>query len=208
MDQVRGAARVGDREIAGQSVALAFKLNPGGIVPALVGSWIVLIVAALAQLAAWVLGVHGGPTGVPPSLTPGQPLYLALSAVVFILFAFVYTAFLHDPERLARQLQAQGSAVADLTPGTATADHLDDTLSRLTALGAVYLAAIVLLPIVLAQWLGIPFTVGGAPLLILVCMTLDIEAQVRALQARPRPSACSGEVGTGSPTRTCASKGN
>jgi preprotein translocase subunit SecY len=176
--------RIGDREIAPQSVALTLKLNPGGIVPALVGSWIVLIVAGVAQLAAWVLGVHGGPTGIPPSLTPGQPLHLILSAALTILFAFVYTAFLHDPERLTRQLETQGGAVADLMPGTPTADYLDDTLSRVTALGAVYLAAIVLLPIALAEWLRVPFTIGGAPLLILVCMTLDIEAQVRALWSR------------------------
>lgn len=176
---------VGDREIAGQSVDLAFKLNPGGIVPAAFGSWIVLIVAAAAQLAAGVFGIHGGPGGVPPILTPGQPLYLALSAVLIILFAFVYTAFLHDPERLVRQLDAQGGAVAEVAPGAPITDYLDDTLSRLAALGALYLAAIMLLPIALAQWLGVPFAVGGASLLILVCLTLDIEAQVRAMMARP-----------------------
>jgi len=176
--------RVGDRTIAGQSVDLAFKLNPGGIVPALVGSWILLIVAiAAAQLATWGLGLHGRGDWLA-SLAPGRPLHLALSAVAIILFAFVYTAFLHDPERLARQLHSQGGAVAELVPGTPAADYLDDTLSHLTALGAVYLAAIVLLPIALAQWLGVPFAVGGVSLLILVCLTLDVEAQVRALLAR------------------------
>lgn len=177
--------RVGEREIAGQTVALTFKLNPGGIVPALIGSWVVLIVAAVTQLAALMLGMHGGPGGFLPSLIFGQPLHLVLSAVVIILFAFVYTAFLHDPERLTRQLEAQGGALAEPVPGTPTADYLDDTLSRLTALGAVYLAAIMLLPIALAQWLGVPFAVGGASLLVLVCLTLDIEAQVRAMMARP-----------------------
>ena len=178
--------RIGDRELARQSVELAFKLNPGGIVPALVASWIPLVIVIAGRFLVWAVGMHVAPAGVLPSLTPGHPLHLALSAVLLILFAFVYTAFLHDPERLTQQLQAQGGTVAELAPGSSTADYLDDTLSRLTALGAVYLAVIMLLPIALANWLGVRFAVGGASLLILVCLTLDVEAQVRAYLAPPR----------------------
>ncbi|HEY1545932.1 MAG TPA: preprotein translocase subunit SecY [Xanthobacteraceae bacterium] len=183
---VRFAEReVGDRRIGRQSVELTFKLNPGGIVPALVASWVLLIVIVAAQLVSSGLGLRGL-GDLLDSLAPGRPLYLALSAVIIILFAFVYTAFLHDPARLARQLQTLGGAVAELVPGTPTADYLDDTLTRVTALGAVYLAAIMLLPIVLAEWLGLPFAIGGTSLLVLVCLTLDIEEQVRALLSELR----------------------
>jgi preprotein translocase subunit SecY len=177
--------QVGDRRLQGPSVELAFKLNPGGIVPAMVATWILLIVVIVTQLAATALGQHG-PGGWLASLAPGRPLHLAISFVVIILFSFVYTAFLHDPEQLARQLETHGGTVDDLAPGTTTADYLDATLSRVTALGAIYLAAIMLLPIMLAGWLGVPFAVGGIWLLVLVCMTLDVEAQVRALLSQPR----------------------
>jgi preprotein translocase subunit SecY len=177
--------QVGDRRIGPQSVELAFKLNPGGIIPAVVASLSLLIVLIAAQLATGALGVQGPGRGLV-GFVSGQPFHVAFSAVVIILFAFVYTAFLHDPERLARQLAIRGGTIAELAPGTPTADYLDDMLSRVTTLGAVYLAAVMLLPIALAGWLGLPFAIGGVSLLILVCMTLDIEAQVRALLSRPR----------------------
>jgi preprotein translocase subunit SecY len=179
------ARRIGDRRIESQAVELAFKLNPGGIVPAVVASWLLLIVVFVAQVAAWGLGLDGRGK-VLASFAPGRPLHFALSAVVIILFAFVYTAFLHDPERLARQLQTHGGAVAEVAPGAPTADYLDDTLARVTALGAIYLAAVMLLPIAVADWLKLPFAVGGASLLIMVCVVIDTDAQVRALLSQPR----------------------
>lgn len=179
------ARQIGERRLERQSVELVFKLNLGGLVPALVGPWILLIVAVATQFVGWLLGLHGSANWLT-ALADGRPLHLAIAAVLTILFAFVYTAFLHDPEQLARQLHAQGGTVAELVPGTPTADYLDDTLSRLTAIGAVYLAAIMLLPIALAYWLGLPFAVGGASLLIVVCLTLDIEAQVSTYLAPTR----------------------
>jgi preprotein translocase subunit SecY len=176
--------QIGEQRLEHRSVELVFKLNPGGIVPALFGPWILLIVAIMAQLATWAFGLGSGAMDWLTGLTDGRPAHLAVAAVITILFAFVYTAFLHDPERLARQLDAQGGTIAELAPGTSAVDYLDDTLSRLTALGAVYLAAIMLLPTALAYWLGVPFAIGGAALLIVVCLTLDIEAQVRALWSR------------------------
>jgi preprotein translocase subunit SecY len=178
---VRFAARqIGDRHIEEQSAALAFKLNPGGIIPALVASWLLLIVLAAVLIAAKALGLHGpGQEGM--SFAQGQPFHLAFSAVVIIVFAFVYTAFLHDPERVARQLEAHDGTIAEHTPDMPAADYLDDTLSRMTAFGAVYLTVIMLLPVTLAPWLGLPFAIGGTSLLVLACLTLDIEAQVRAL---------------------------
>lgn len=191
--------QVGDRHMGGQSVKLAFKLNPGGIVPPLVASWILLIVVIVAQIGARAAGQRGNGDWLA-ILVPSHPLHLALSGVIIILFAFVYAAFLHDPERLARHLATHGGAVTELAPGTSTADYLDDTLSRVTALGAVYLVAIMLLPLALAEWLELPFAVGGTWLLVLVCVTLDIETQVRAyLPAAdvPQPDAPAADVSTG-----------
>jgi preprotein translocase subunit SecY len=103
-----------------------------------------------------------------------------LYAALIFFFAFFYTAIVFNPSETAENLRKSGGFVPGFRPGKATAQHLDAILTRLTAVGAVYLAAVCLLPEFLIAEYGIPFYLGGTSLLIVVSVTMDTVGHVHA----------------------------
>ena len=97
-----------------------------------------------------------------------------------VFFAYFYTAITFNPEDVAENLKKQGGYIPKVRPGKETAEYIDRVLSRLTAGGAVYLAAICILPTVLMTEFGVPFYFGGTGLLIIVSVSLDTVAQIEA----------------------------
>jgi preprotein translocase subunit SecY len=184
---IRFAERqAGTRVLPSQSADLALKLNPAGIMPALLASWLPLIVVAAVNLAALLAGKDGGWIGdLTFGLGYGTPLHLLVGAAIILFFAFVYTAFVCDPEDMAEKLEKNGGALPEIASGEATAAHLDHVISRTTAIGAAYLALLMLLPEILISYSGATFSFPSVSLLIMVCATLDIEAQVRAERRLP-----------------------
>jgi preprotein translocase subunit SecY len=173
--------RAGTRMLPSQSADLALKLNPAGIMPAVLASWIALMIVAAVKLAAWLAGKDGGWTGdLTFGLGYGTPLHLLVWAAIILFFAFVYTAFVSNPDDMAKNLDKQGGALPGIASGEAAAAHLDHVISRTTTIGAAYLALLMLLPEILINYSGTTFYFPSMSLLILVCATLDIEAQVRA----------------------------
>jgi len=173
--------RAGTRMLPSRSADLALKLNPAGIMPAVLASWIALMVLAAVSLAAWLAGKGGGWIDGPMfGLGLGMPLHLLVSAAIILFFAFVYTAFVSNPDDMAKKLDQQGGALPGIASGEATAAHLDHVISRTTAIGAAYLALLMLLPDILVSYSEVAFHFPSVSLLVLVCATLDIEAQVRA----------------------------
>jgi len=169
--------QAGDRTLPGQATDIALKINPGGIMPIIMTLALLTIVIALATLAD-----VADPRQL---LAVGTPAHLLVSGVLIILFSLVYAAFVYDPERMAGQLKAYGGAIPDVAPGEATAAHLDGVISRIAIVGTVYLLLLALLPAVVIMLPGLPLYSGTIWLMILVCIVLDIEAQVRALMAEP-----------------------
>ena len=111
--------------------------------------------------------------------------HIVLGAVLVFVLAFIYTAYVLDPERAAETLQEQGGAIPGVSPGEPTADHLDRVVTLTTAIGAVWLVAISFLPEALvAGGVLLPYKMGGGSALIVVCTILDIRTQVRDLSAR------------------------
>jgi preprotein translocase subunit SecY len=104
-----------------------------------------------------------------------------VSSVAIILLAFVYTSFVVDPEHAADSLKKHGAVIPGIEPGEPTAEHLDRIVSYATCIGAVYLAAVFLVPELLLSYGQAPFYLGGASVLVVVCTVLDIETQVRGL---------------------------
>jgi len=178
---IRFAERqAGARMLPSRSADLALKLNPAGIMPAVLASWLTLIVVGAVSLVAWLAGKDGWNGDLTFGLGYGTPLHLLVSAAIILFFAFVYTAFVCDPEDMAEKLEKNGGTLPEVASGEATAAHLDHVISRTAAIGAAYLAFLILLPEILIRYLGATFDFPSASLLVLVCATLDIEAQVRA----------------------------
>ena len=102
---------------------------------------------------------------------------------MIVFFAFFYTAIVFNPADTADNLKKYGGFIPGIRPGKNTADYLDYVLTRLTTVGAAYLAAVCLLPEILISQYGVPFYFGGTSLLIVVSVTMDTVAQVQSHSA-------------------------
>jgi preprotein translocase subunit SecY len=105
--------------------------------------------------------------------------HMILGSIAIIIVAFLYTAFLVDPEHAADSLTKYGGVIPGIEPGEPTSEHLDRVVSYTTCIGAIYLAAIFLIPEVLLVYGEAPFYLDGSSALIMVCTVLDLETQVR-----------------------------
>ena len=166
---------LGGRAVGEASVQLPLKLNSAGVIPFVVGGWL-MSVPALAAL------LMGDRTSLG-FLTPGEPGFLLLSTMLIVFLAFFYTAFVLDPAAAAETLKRHGGAIAGVAPGEASAEHIDWVASRVTILGAAYLAAVVLIPAILFRYAGVPFYFGGISAMVVVCTVLDIKSRVREARA-------------------------
>jgi preprotein translocase subunit SecY len=169
--------RVGSRMLAGPSSHLPLKLNMAGVIPVIFAAWLLGILAAAAS---FISGSESEwPRLISAQLGPGQPLFLALNFGLILLLAFFYTAFVFNPTEAADNLKKHGGFIPSIEPGERTAEHIDMVLSRLTMIGASYLALVCLIPEILVSYANVPFYLGGMSLLIMVCTIIDIDAQIR-----------------------------
>ena len=171
--------QMGNKMTGGESSHLPLKLNVSGVIPPIFASSILLMPVTFAQFSA----SGGGPewlTTVNALLGRGQPLYLAVYIGLIVFFAFFYTAIVFNPVETADNLKKYGGFVPGIRPGKNTADYLDYVLTRLTAVGAAYLAAVCILPEILISQYQVPFYFGGTSLLIVVTVTLDTVGQVQS----------------------------
>ncbi len=175
--------QVGNRIYGGQTSHLPLKLNMAGVIPPIFASSIILFPATIAQ---WF--TSGDPTNpavrwlkdLAATLSPGQPVYIALYALAIVFFCFFYTALVFNSRETAENLKKSGALVPGIRPGDQTAKYIDKILMRLTAAGAVYITAVCLLPEFLVLKWNVPFYFGGTSLLIIVVVTMDFMAQVQA----------------------------
>ncbi|MBV8963558.1 MAG: preprotein translocase subunit SecY, partial [Hyphomicrobiales bacterium] len=128
-------------------------------------------------------GTQGGAasswlTAITTQLSHGRPLFLILYVGLIIFFAFFYTAIIFNPTETADNLKKHGGFIPGIRPGERTAEYIDYVLSRITVVGAAYLAIVCLLPELLINYLGVPFYFGGTSLLIVVSVTMDTVAQI------------------------------
>ena len=119
-------------------------------------------------------------TSVTAMLGRGQPLYILIYVSLIIFFAFFYTAIVFNPKDTAENLKKYGGFLPGIRPGERTAEYIDYVLTRITTLGALYLAAVCVLPEILISNAGVPFYFGGTSLLIVVSVTMDTVAQVQS----------------------------
>ena len=170
--------QVGNKMFGGDNSHLPLKLNTAGVIPPIFASSLLLLPITLASFSA-----SGGPewlTTVTSLLGRGQPLYLSLYLGGIVFFAFFYTAVVFNPVDTADNLKKYGGFIPGIRPGKNTAEYLDYVLTRLTCVGAAYLAIVCLLPELLISQYAVPFYFGGTSLLIVVTVTMDTVAQVHS----------------------------
>ena len=170
--------QVGNKMFGGEASHLPLKLNTAGVIPPIFASSLLLLPITLASF-----GAAGGPdwlTSVTALLGRGQPLYLGLYMSGIVFFAFFYTAVVFNPADTADNLKKYGGFIPGIRPGKNTAEYLDYILTRLTCVGAAYLALVCLLPELLISQYAVPFYFGGTSLLIVVTVTMDTVAQVHS----------------------------
>ncbi len=169
--------QIGNRMFQGDSSHLPLKLNTSGVIPPIFASSLLLLPITIANFSA-----GRGPgwlTTVTALLGNGQPLHMLLYGAMIVFFAFFYTAVVFNPKDTADQLKKHGGFIPGIRPGQRTADYIDYVLTRVTALGAIYLVVVCLLPEALITRVGIPFYFGGTSLLIVVNVTMDTVQQVQ-----------------------------
>jgi preprotein translocase subunit SecY len=167
----------GNRMYGGESSHLPLKLNTSGVIPPIFASSLLLLPTTIANFTA-----GQGPgwlTIITTQLAHGRPLFLALYVGLIVFFAFFYTAIVFNPTETADNLKKHGGFIPGIRPGERTAEHIDYVLSRITAIGAAYLAIVCLFPEMLISYANVPFYFGGTSLLIVVSVTMDTVAQVQ-----------------------------
>jgi len=168
----------GNKMTGGESSHLPLKLNTAGVIPPIFASSILLMPITVISFSA-----GQGPewlSTVAAYLGRGQPVYLLMFISMVVFFAFFYTAVVFNPEETADNLKKYGGFIPGIRPGKNTSAYLDRVLTRLTCVGAGYLAIICLLPELLISQYSVPFYFGGTSLLIVVTVTMDTVAQVQS----------------------------
>jgi preprotein translocase subunit SecY len=169
----------GRKMFAAQSSHLPLKLNVAGVLPPIFASSIILFPATIGRWFGEVEGMEWlGDMAV--LVAPGQPLYVMLYAIAIIGFCFFSAALLFNARETAENLKKSGAFIPGVRPGDQTARYIDKVMTRLTAVGAVYITSVCLLPEFLILWMSVPFYFGGTSLLIIVVVVMDFMAQVQA----------------------------
>lgn len=169
----------GNKLYAAQSTHLPLKINMAGVIPPIFASSIILFPATLAS---WFgnSGSYSWLNAIALWLQPGQPLYLLIFVVAVVFFCFFYTAVVFNPRDTADNLKRSGAFIPGIRPGEQTARYIDTVMTRLTLVGAGYIALVSLLPQFMITAANVPFYFGGTSLLIIVVVIMDFIAQVQA----------------------------
>ncbi len=169
--------QVGNRMFEGQSSHLPLKLNTSGVIPPIFASSLLLLPTTVSsfnanQVPEWL-------SAITSQLAHGRPLFLVLYVALIVFFAFFYTAIVFNPTETAENLKKHGGFIPGIRPGERTAEYIDYVLSRITVIGAGYLAIVCVLPEILISYAAVPFYFGGTSLLIVVSVTMDTVAQIQ-----------------------------
>jgi preprotein translocase subunit SecY len=197
---------VGRKMMGGQSTHLPLKVNSGGVMPVIFASSILS-----APLLFGGMSIFGSPKlsdtsffgPILRNLAPGEPWYVVLQAVAIVFFAYFYISIVFRPDDIADNMRKYGGFIPGIRPGRRTSDFINDVLTRITLVGAIYLIIITIIPTLLISgihfnhiWLigrafdslpswmtnglGVNFYFGGTSLLIVVGVAMDTVQQIES----------------------------
>ncbi len=170
---------VGRRMYGGQTTYIPLRVNQAGVIP-------IIFSQSLLVFPATIAGLVPNPMlqQVASSLMHGQVLYTVLYILLIVFFSFFYTALTFNPIDIADNIKKYGGFLPGIRPGNPTAEYLDFIMVRVTLAGAVFLAAIAILPDMVGLWMKIPQSVtgffGGTSMLIVVGVMLDTIRQIES----------------------------
>jgi len=172
----------GNKVMQAPSSYFPLKMNMAGVIPPIFASSIILFPASLVGFfgSDSATGVAGVLRDISTQMQPGNLLYTVIYIGMILFFAFFYTALTFDPKEIAENLKKQGALVPGIRPGQQTARYIDGVVSKLTLVGAIYLAVVCLLPELLIVNYNVPFYFGGTSLLIIVVVIMDLMGQVQS----------------------------
>ena len=167
---------VGRKMYGGMSTHIPLSVNTAGVIPIIFAQSIMFAPSTLTSffpnsdlmqtVASW--------------FNPGAVLYSLAYALLIIFFAYFYTAIVFNPIDLADNMKKQGGFIPGIRPGQKTAEYIDHILTRITLPGAIFFAAIAILPYILIQRANVTFYFGGTGLLIVVGVALDTLQQIES----------------------------
>lgn len=167
---------VGRKVYGGQSSHLPLKINVAGVIPPIFASSIIMFPTTVASFFPGVPAMEF----VKELMMPGSFMYESVFVGFIIFFCYFYTAITFNPTEVAENMKKNGGYIPGIRPGKRTADHIDNVLTRLTLVGAIYVSAVCVLPSVLITKGHVPFYFGGTALLIVVGVSIDTIAQIES----------------------------
>ena len=165
-----------------QTSHLPLKINMAGVIPVIFASSILMFMVSISN---WSGGAADGTASsfmqkFSAALGPGTPGNFIVFGGLIIAFCFVYTAMMYNPKEVADNLKRGGAYIPGIRPGEQSAKYIDTVLTRLTVVGALYIAAVALMPQFLVVFSSLPIYLGGTSLLIVVVVVMDFMSQVQS----------------------------
>lgn len=167
---------VGRKVMGGQQTHLPLRINSAGVMPIIFAQSIIIVPGTLGGLIApgsWL-------EGLAQMFSPQTNTYAFFYTMMIIFFTYFYTAVIFNPVDLAENFKRQGGFIPGIRPGARTAEYIDRVLTRITLPGALFLAAIAVLPMYMIRMINVPFYFGGTSLLICVGVALDTIQQMES----------------------------
>ncbi len=168
--------QMGTKIYGGESSHLPLKINTAGVIPAIFASALLLLPVTFSNFGMSDSELFAGLSSL---FSQGRPLYMLLYASGIIFFSFFYTSIVFNPKETAENLRKQGGYVPGIRPGERTAYFIEEILTRLTTIGALYLTLVCLMPEFLISKYPIPFYLGGTSVLIVVVVAMDTVSQIQ-----------------------------
>ncbi len=168
--------QMGTKIYGGESSHLPLRINTAGVIPAIFASALLLLPVTFSNFGMSDSELFAGLSSL---FSQGRPLYMLLYASGIIFFSFFYTSIVFNPKETAENLRKQGGYVPGIRPGERTAYFIEEILTRLTTIGALYLTLVCLMPEFLISKYPIPFYLGGTSVLIVVVVAMDTVSQIQ-----------------------------
>lgn len=170
---------VGRKMYGGQSTHIPLKINQAGVIP-------VIFALSLLQFPLTITYFTGSESDfalwiekwLSPTGSPGVWVYAVMNVLLIIFFTYFYTAVTFNPAEVADQMKANGGFIPGIRPGKATVEYLNKVMTRITFVGALFLATVATLPTIISQFTSLDVSFGGTSLLIVVGVALDSMRQL------------------------------